>query len=424
MPQDRSLIGVDTNEKILTELPKLCNQGHVVVFTRSYCVAGSGSAATMRNLLSQFDPQSYSVIAGDLCKAKSMDVGLGMHVRPLNVALPKLFPKRFEYFWKRLHHPFLLRNAIRLIQPLSPAVIIGVFPDVEFLSLARQSAKALQIPWLAYLHDTIVEPMQSNQDMRPYLHWGRILQSQVFSEASAVLVTGDGMAEFYKRKYKMQTTPLQISYPEPIPTELDRNVTIERQVFMGGSVYSVNARSVKRVLTALESLQCPFMLATASPEEMLARYGITGEFVRKVYIRDRQTYIDTLRRQSVLVVALDWPDESDIHEDELSTAFPTKAVEYLASGRPILIHCPEHYFVARFFRQNRCGIVVSERDTDAIAHAIERLMRDDESDILELRKAALLAARIFAVDRLVPIFKSKVSGVSALNWGQKLSAAS
>ncbi|MFM8485347.1 MAG: glycosyltransferase, partial [Bacteroidota bacterium] len=40
--------------------------------------------------------------------------------------------------------------------------------------------------------------------------------------------------------------------------------------------------------------------------------------------------------------------------------------EYLASGVPIVVHCPGDYFLAAFFREHACGLVISVRDENEI----------------------------------------------------------
>ncbi|MCX6376754.1 MAG: hypothetical protein NTU88_12100 [Armatimonadetes bacterium] len=396
--------------------PDLCDRGHVVVFTRSYYHSVTGSAVVMRNLLSRFNPESYSLIVSDLRGPLAAPVDPGVRVYPLDVTVPAFFPGRFDHLWRQ-HEPFLPLKVKRLIKSLSPAVIVGVFPDLKFLSFARGAAKALRIPWLAYLHDTIVEVLRHTK----YAGWTRDLQPKVFAEASSILVTGEGMKAFYKKKYRVDCLPIQIGYPEPIPEALPEDRDVRRQAFMGGSVYEVNARAVKRALTALEEVNCPFVLATMSTDETLARYGVTGECVRKEFIRDRPEYLETLRRQGVLIVLMDWPDESEINGEELSTAFPTKAVEYLASGRPILVHCPENYFLAQFFLEHRCGLVVTERDHKALVDAVNRLLQGDD-EVIEMRKAALAAAQLYSIDRLAPAFQSEINAVSRLHWGEKVSS--
>lgn len=58
-----------------------------------------------------------------------------------------------------------------------------------------------------------------------------------------------------------------------------------------------------------------------------------------------------------------------------------KTGEYLASGRPILVHAPAGSFLDWYFTRHECGVVVSERDPEVLAEAIRRIR-----DNVELRE--------------------------------------
>ena len=53
--------------------------------------------------------------------------------------------------------------------------------------------------------------------------------------------------------------------------------------------------------------------------------------------------------------------------DEFRTIFPTKTIEYLISGRPILAHSPADAFLTKFLVENDCALVVDRPDVDAFA---------------------------------------------------------
>jgi glycosyltransferase involved in cell wall biosynthesis len=71
----------------------------------------------------------------------------------------------------------------------------------------------------------------------------------------------------------------------------------------------------------------------------------------------------------------------DFAEKDLAFArysMPTKVSEYLGSGTPVLLYCPEDTAVADYAARAGWGALVGKRDPDALAHAILRLSRDEE----------------------------------------------
>jgi glycosyltransferase involved in cell wall biosynthesis len=78
-------------------------------------------------------------------------------------------------------------------------------------------------------------------------------------------------------------------------------------------------------------------------------------------------------------------------KDEIRTVYPTKAVEYLVSGTPILLHAPADSYTAQEARELGWALVVDRPDTPALQDAIRRLAEDGalrESLVSAARKAA------------------------------------
>jgi glycosyltransferase involved in cell wall biosynthesis len=60
------------------------------------------------------------------------------------------------------------------------------------------------------------------------------------------------------------------------------------------------------------------------------------------------------------------------------TALPGKFAEYLASGRPMLVHAPPDSFVAWYCRCHQCAVVVDKTDPRGLAGGLERLATDPQ----------------------------------------------
>jgi glycosyltransferase involved in cell wall biosynthesis len=180
-----------------------------------------------------------------------------------------------------------------------------------------------------------------------------------------------------------------------------------RSAVWAGATYGINHKAVARVATALQSLDCGFLLTTTATTQDLAQQGIAGDHLRTTFFPRREDYLAALREQGVLILALNRPDEGTLHADELATIFPSKTPEYLASGRPILVHCPEQYFLARFMRQHQCGLIVSERSEAALADAIGWLLADSP-EVRQLRQAALVAAQQFSPEAIAARLRNAI----------------
>ena len=90
----------------------------------------------------------------------------------------------------------------------------------------------------------------------------------------------------------------------------------------------------------------------------ILRDGVTCEALPRDEIPRRLAEADIL----LLPHGLTGPEEWSV---EYRTIFPTKTIEYLISGRPILAHAPRGCFLTRFLAENDCALVVDRADTGA-----------------------------------------------------------
>lgn len=373
--------------------PPLLESGHVLVITSELYSASTGSAVVMRNLIREFAPGSLTVLTRHVPPAASAQFPSEYRVRALRTGSPL---RRGDRFWRDLARPWIERRMAKIVRDVQPALILAVYPSLHFFAGALAAARQNNIPWVAYLHDLPAEPYEGTK----YENWARAVQQTMFDAARGILVANANMAHHLQTKYSVPSVPIEIGYCEPIPATLAPPPAGPPRAFMGGSIYSTNHKTVQRLINGVHQAGAEFTVATHAEWRSLERWGILPRpGLTKALFSARKDYLDALQNHHLLTVGLNWPDESDIHEEELATAFPTKTVEYLASGRPILVHCPEHYGLARFVREHACGIVVADRDVDALAAGARKLLQGGP-EVEQMRANALKAAQLFSMDRI------------------------
>ena len=384
----------------------LSSKGHVIVVSM-FPPRPSATALVMRNLLAQFDPHSYTVATIPVPvynKYTETIQDADVHYLTPGIA----FSTRLNQILQSRLHRVAAARLVQLIENTKPAAIVGVYPDELHLALTFEAARRTQIPWLVYFHDLIAEQVTEPGKVES----ARRLQEQVFAEANSVFVLNQGMQEFYQNTYNYRFKKLEHGYPETLPDALPA-IQAEKTVFWGGSVYSWTAKVVKRYAQAAQTLGFPMEIATAQTRKSLEAVGLF-EFpnVHSSYYGRRVEYLETLSHQGVLLSGLEWPDESALSEAELATAFSTKTIEYMASGRPILVHCPEHYYLARFFKEHGCGLVISERSGTQLVDGMRFLMQDT-AEVETMRQNALRTMRTFALPQLAASFSQEIDRIAA-----------
>ena len=179
------------------------------------------------------------------------------------------------------------------------------------------------------------------------------------------------MTEYYESKYNLKVYTLEHSYPEKINNTIKHN--LNKEAFWGGEIYAINKQSFIRLASTLSTLNFRINISSLSGNS-----EYIGVDTCKRFYPERSSYISALRSYDFLMLALDWPDESKVSVAELSTIFPTKTIEYLASGTPIILHCPEEYYLSRFFKKNNCGTVINSRKTDEMKMIIQEVLSSGE----------------------------------------------
>jgi len=375
----------------------------VVAATAMYPPKSGGSVTTMKNLIDAFAPASMPVATARLVQARASPMA---DDRPgvRYILTGRDLPGRLDNLMRRTQIPLAVGALCRQIRKTGAGAILTNYPDVFFIDIAVRASKRTGVPLVLYLHDTIAEALSR----KPIAAYAERVQREAFAHAALIYSQNDGMAAFYREKYALETGILRHSYPEPIP-----DVPAEggkRAGFWGGDVYGINRNALLRVHEAMKRNELPLTTTSLDGVAGLAAKGFDPAFLEVGFLARREDYIRTVKSHAFMILALDWPDESPVHEDELRTIFPGKTIEYLASGRPILVHCPKHYFLARFFEEHGCGVVIAERDPEALAEAVKALA-DDTAHAAEMARRALRAAELFARDRVAGALQADLEGL-------------
>jgi glycosyltransferase involved in cell wall biosynthesis len=161
-----------------------------------------------------------------------------------------------------------------------------------------------------------------------------------------------------------------------------------------GSVYSAQADALRNLLAAIRMIEgFELTIHTAQSAEQLAQMGLDGPGLRVLPHLHHAEALAAQQAADILFLPLAF--ESNIPEVIRSSA-PAKAAEYLASGRPVLVHAPPGAYVNRLFGpgkdQQGAGLVVDQPDPAALAAVLCRLRDEPGLRSGMATRAARLAA--------------------------------
>jgi glycosyltransferase involved in cell wall biosynthesis len=356
----------------------------------SWCIppAPTGAATVVGNLAQQFT-RDEMIVAGE--KPCNVPPVRWNNDWPELVYVQSVWPftARGIRWWRMLQTPYVLWRCLRLVRRHKVDSIVVVFPDERFLLAGYLCARIARRRLFAYFHNTYLEDRRG---------WpGRLaqwLQPRVFARAEHVFVMSEGMSELYRERYPtLKQTPLVHSFNGPIPPcNVPQAVGSPMKVAICGTVNASCDDAATRLGETLAS--CPdthLTIYSGTHRSHLRAIGLLREGV-ECMTAPLEELLPRLGEADVVVLlhGLTGPKAPE----EYRTIFPTKTIEYLLSGRPILAHSPPDCFITRFLRTNECALIVDKPDVEALRDALGRLRTD-----FELRRRlvenALKAARQF-----------------------------
>ncbi|MDA7566610.1 hypothetical protein N8769_01410 [Flavobacteriaceae bacterium] len=381
---------------------------NILFVTTFYPPNNTGASVVMSNLIKELDQETIYGVVTCANSFKDKDETINDKIVHKLFNFQYLLNPKLWFFFRRFTFNFEKRKVINLIKKNKITHVIGVYPDLDFLELARSASEVCGVKFYAYLHDTLTEGLSHKRNK----NIAKVVQQKIFDTSHKIFVMSEGMKDLYKNKYNLQTIPLLHSFSEEVEDKKinnNSNNNIEKSFFWGGSIYSINKETVKRIHRACIDLDYTLTLSAANNSDKLNKLGFVNNNIKILPFLSREDYITKLKNQAALLLSIDWPEESTVHKDELGTIFPTKTIEYLISGRPIIVHCPEEYFLAKFFKKHKCGIVLTDKNPQLIKEQIEAVF-SDEKKLQEMVANAYKASKQFHISSVKSIFEKNLKG--------------
>lgn len=302
------------------------------------------------------------------------------------------------------------RRSKEIVAALSqekPAAIIACSGSPFDLPAGFLAARRLGVPFVAYLFD---DPVFQWLD-GPYRLLARFWERVWGPLSDVVLAPNEVMRDDFASRVPRANVVLvrnpasDAAFARLAPPD-NEGPSAPRSIVYTGSVYHAQGDAFRNLIRALDALSGRYRLDVYSSqsEADFATHGVQGPHVfRHDHVAD--THVHRVQRDAA-VLFLPLAFDSGIPEVIRSSA-PAKMAEYLASGRPILVHAPKDSFVASFFRQEECGVVVDEPDPARLAEALIK-MADDALLRATIAQNAARVAPMFRADAARKAFSAAV----------------
>jgi glycosyltransferase involved in cell wall biosynthesis len=263
------------------------------------------------------------------------------------------------------------------------AVVACTGGDMLDIPAGWLGARLARVPYYPYFFDRWSQQSQGPPERRRFAErWER----RIVTGAARVIVPNEFLARELEQTLGARTAVVRNACVVPDEVGDPSPAGDPARIAYTGAVYAANHDTFRNLIASIGLLERAARLDiyTAQSAAELEAAGIVGPVMR----HDHLPAADVRRVQGdadilFLPLAFESPYPSLIR-----TSNPGKMGEYLAAGRPILVHAPPDSFVADYFRRHGCGVVVDRPDPDELARRLNELLGDNA-----LRRRVSAAAR-------------------------------
>lgn len=346
---------------------------------------GSGQAMVIYRLLRALDPNDYCLISQQNhgAEAGRRDYfgrlpGRYYHLPP-ELQVTKDMPR-----WRRRLNillglifglPVRAGRIARIIRgEKCEAVVACTGGDMLNLPAGYLASRRVGVPFYAYIFDDYANQL-------PKLRFfARRLEPLLLKRAAAIITPNEFMRDVLRQRHGVEAivirNPCDISDYQASPINEALSSNGEIKIVYTGGVYGAHYDAFRRLVAAIELLNrwnVKLHVYTADPHSELTQEGIRGPVVFHEY-QEASTMPRVQQQADLLFLPLAF---NSPFPEVIRTSAPGKTGELLAARRPILVHAPPDSFIAWYFRQHECGVVVDESDPAKLAQAIERILSDE-----------------------------------------------
>ena len=346
----------------------------------------SGQSLVIKRLLEDLAPERYCLIArasSDAAPAHADGRLPGRHY--LLPHEPVLRGHRFGL--PHLHNRYLYtlvanlyaRRLARILKAEHCTAVVACTDYLLDVPAGYRASRLAGVPFYVYVFDDYGRKWIPREQRAFAAH----VEPAAYKAAARLIVPNEFMRRALHARYGVEPmvihNPCDLSLYETLNAETDEAPAAaprtEFRIGFTGAVYDAHYdafRNLIKGIALLADADVRLHIYTSYAHDKLRARGLTGPVVYHAHAAPH--LMPGIQRESdvlFLPLAFDSP-----YPEVIRTSAPGKLGEYLAVGRPVLVHAPADSFVAWYFRTHVCGLVVSERDPAALAAAIKQLRTD------------------------------------------------
>jgi hypothetical protein len=376
--------------------------GKKVMVVSSWAPPMVGGPQNLYNLFSQFTPDSYCILTRHetvlqrevtgsklsgkyfFCDAPSENqrsLIMSFHVQKGTAEIDRM-RRRVPAI---ADNPFIknsvtatakmVRMGVRIVREKGIEFILGISDEGPALISSYLISRITGVPYALWLFD-----IYRGNNLTPVSKLlAMIFERRLVENASVVIVTNECTRNFYRNRYGSDLRCAVVHNSIfPSDYEATRTPYAPREpytVVFTGNLFWPQERSLFNLINALDRLRdLPIRLDLYIPNASASlRKRLSARSNIRLMAAPQSEMPGIQCKSTILFIPLSWHTRAP---EVIATATPGKLADYLASGRPILVHAPPYACLSKYARENAFALVVDEENSEKLQEGIRRLVFD------------------------------------------------
>lgn len=204
------------------------------------------------------------------------------------------------------------------------------------------------------------------------------IESFIFPKLKHVYTVNSSIAEIYNKKYKVDVKVVRNMAPElkdkSVKPEFAKKIKGDKKMLiLQGAGINVD-RGAEELIEAMQKLNniILYIIGSGDVFEKLKHLTKSKNLENKITIIDRIPYKELIEYTKIADLALSLDKGTNPNYEN---SLPNKIFDYIQAQTPLLVSNRKH--VAGLVKKYNVGMVISEVSPKHIAHAIKKLLEDD-----------------------------------------------
>jgi glycosyltransferase involved in cell wall biosynthesis len=311
----------------------------------------------------------------------------------------RLIDTAIAFFWVF----FRALQIARILHNEKCNSIVACTADLINLPAGYLASRLVGISFYPYIFD-----YYSYQWTDPFSRFfAGLFEPIVLRAASSVIVPNEYLGRELTQRYGVTCEVVHNPYDGPkAEGQLSWPLAEEEiAIVYTGAVYYVHYDAFRNLVAAIKSLDRKDLhlhIYTSDSHRLLQSKGIRGPVNYHDHLELSKSLM-VQKQADILFLPLAFASDNP---EIVKTSSPGKMGEYLASGRPILVHAPADSFVCGYFKQHGCGAVVDEENPRLLADALRCIIEQKELRNTMVERAHKCAELDFSLQSIQKKFQA------------------